>query len=236
MNTTTNNICVAVICNNDSKIAWMPKAIDFLKSSFDYAGIKSEFVSTLTHQTIGVHPSWYKLMIHRHLEWKYDYCLCWDVDLLPTNKHSVSDIINEIDKEKFYGCIDTGVLFSNHKSDFIEIQGIVSKFRWNCGLLGIPKSQALALETIYHLNNHSQKPSYEQYHVADYLYENRGMVVDGNPSNNVLVQAVATSNINHILQFALANCLHYSISDASIRSNMIQEHCLSKERIFHDTF
>lgn len=230
-----NNICVAVVCNNDANIEWIPKAVDFLQFAFDRAGIKSEFVSTLTHQTIGVHPSWYKLMIHRHLEWKYDYCLCWDVDLLPTNKHSVSDIIKEIDTEKFYGCIDTMVALSNQQSDFIEISGIVSKFRWNCGLFGIPKSQALALETIYHTHNRSHKPSYEQYHVADYLYENRELVVNGNPMNNVLVQAVATSNTNHTLHFALANCLHYSISDPSVRSNMIMDHCLSKERIFRDT-
>lgn len=222
--------CIAIICNNEKNIPWMSVSMDFLKRAFEYSGITAEFVSNLTYNVRDVHPSWYKLLIHKHLEYKYDYCLCWDVDLLPTHKHSVLDIQAEIESNKFYACRDTGTLYSD--SYFVEIPQISSHFRWNCGLFGIPKSQSAAMEYLYQTNHNSTKPSYEQYHIAEYLYHHKDYVIDGNPCNNVLVQAVSTSNLNHVLHFGTSNCLHYSISDPNIRGAMILEHCSWKDRIY----
>lgn len=227
-----DNFCIAVICNNDRNIPWIQDAVSYLRCAFDHAGVKSEFISDLTHNNTNAHPSWYKLMAHRHLKWKYDYCLCWDVDLLPTNKHSVLDIVSEVKLDKFYGCCDTSIIVGGSGSYFIEYPNIVSNFRWNCGLLGIPQSRSEVMEDIYHKHTNSTKPSYEQYHVADYLYRNQHEIVDGDPMNNVMVQSVLDSRSNYLLYFSFAKCLHYSVSNPSTRSSMILDHCSWKERIF----
>lgn len=226
------NLCIAVVCNNHQKISWIDSAVDFLQEAFRYTGVSFEFVSSLDHNVFGVHPSWYKLLLHKHFGYRFDYCLCWDLDLLPTNRHSVRDIISEISMDKFYACRDSGTLQYGNDQYFTTIDGIVSNFRWNCGLFGIPKAEAFAMERIYQTHHNSTKPSYEQYHVAEYLYSNQDKIIEGDGRNNVLVQAIANSKLNQILHFATANCLHYSISDPSVRYSMIHEHCSWKERIF----
>lgn len=222
------NLCIVVIAKNNS-IPWFEEAKALLKRAFEFAKVPYEFIEDLTYNKDDAHPSWYKLLAHRHLNYQYDYCLCWDLDLLPSNKHSVSDIISEINLEKFYACQDTS--FVGSTSYFNSFPDIVENFRWNCGLLGIPKTHAHEMEKIYDDHHTSTKPSFEQYHVADYLYLNQDKIVDGNWLNNVMVGVTMERYNKQFIPIALAKCIHYTMPNDT-RTQLILQHCSWKDRIF----
>lgn len=108
----------------------------------------------------GLHPSWLKLFCHSLVE--DDFILCWDLDLVPTRIYDLKSII---DTSRINMAYDRC-----HTQEGFTFNG---KFRYNCGLIGIPKSYQGFIEGIYEKHaSHAQYPSYEQYYVNDEIYDN----------------------------------------------------------------
>lgn len=106
------------------------------------------------------HPSWLKLFCHDLVD--DDFILCWDLDLLPKKKYK----LDFLDISKINLAYD-----SCHLKENFVFNG---KFKYNCGLIGIPKSYSDFFKNIYfaHAAN-SYYPSYEQYHVNDLIYDSK---------------------------------------------------------------
>jgi hypothetical protein len=108
-----------------------------------------------------LHPSWLKLFCHNLID--DDFIITWDLDLIPLKMY---DIKNIFDLNKINLSYDTGVL---HNLSFFN-----EKFKYNCGLIGIPKVYKDTLNNIYEINGKNPTyPSYEQYYVNDYIYDNK---------------------------------------------------------------
>ena len=105
-------------------------------------------------------PSWLKLFSHQLVD--DDFILCWDLDLVPTKLYKIKDML---DTTKLNFCYDSGYIYEN----FI----FNGKFKFNCGLIGIPKSYSTFMENIYHKHGmNANYPSYEQYYVNDEIFDN----------------------------------------------------------------
>lgn len=115
-----------------------------------------------------IHPSWLKLLCHDLI--KSDFILCWDLDLLPTA--TAKPIEPYIDYSRLNLCYDSSLLFGNNP---------FKHFRYNCGLFGIPVSEAGFCKKIFTDNHPGNRPSYEQYYVNDALAA-RGYPVNELPS------------------------------------------------------
>ena len=171
-----SEICVNVICQGwQHQAPWMKGAKEFLTKIFNKIDVPVFFVENLSHNLPRAHASWYKLLLHKHHDYKYDSILSWDLDLLPVSVEAVENIIFSISKNinKFYVCKDT-YLLKNKIEQFAELD-VCKNFRWNCGLISIPKIAALMMEEIYLKNYTSTKPSWEQYHLADYFFDHMGI-------------------------------------------------------------
>ena len=113
-----------------------------------------------------LHPSWLKLLCHDIID--DDFIVCWDLDLLPCNLYDIKPFF---DLTKINLAFDTGNYFG--KSYFNE------KFKYNCGLIGIPKSESWFFKSIYHdfiPEMSPNYPSFEQYHVNDRLFDEEKLV------------------------------------------------------------
>jgi hypothetical protein len=204
--------CIVVLCKGLESSQWMINAKLFLEERFSEEKVDYLFVDSTPLQENRVHPAWYKLLVHKHTNYKYDYIICWDLDLLPTKKNSIQTVLSDIDPEKFYLCIDTDLVSKNiNNSSFIE-NDACSNFRWNTGLMGIPKAYSKVFETIHENNSHSTRNSWEQYYVNDYLYNNLDLVKEGNWNNNVIIGCLGGWTVpNPFKEFESAINIHYSI-------------------------
>jgi hypothetical protein len=128
------------------------------------------------------HPSWLKLFCHDLVD--DEFIICWDLDLLPIKPFKLNKLF---DLEKINAGYDWS-LYDDSKGDFTN-QGFNHKFRYNCGLIGIPKNYSNFFKSIYDLSLNSNYPSYEQYHVNDKIF-------DTNQDINVL-----NPKINYFLRF-----------------------------------
>lgn len=224
---TEDKFCIFVVDSYPNEVEWASTARSLLQKHFSDNGFEAVFTGqNLKHNTRGAHPSWYKTLAHRHTDYKYDFILCWDLDLIPCKSDSVSIVFDEVDTKKFYSCPDTilferGCLSSNEKYTRMDCSDC-SKFRWNCGLLGIPKSHASTLEKMYDDNCNSTRHSWEQYYINDYLSANEHLIVDGNYMNNIL----SFRYPNFLVDGDIVN-IHYSAGD-SLRQGMIKNHCYLK--------
>jgi hypothetical protein len=107
-----------------------------------------------------LHPSWLKCLCHKMID--DDFIVCWDLDLLPTKPYTLMEYF---DPERI-----------NMAQDYIfQIQQppiFNDNFRFNGGLIGIPKSYSGFFEDIFHNHDKSKEyPSYEQYHLNDKIVE-----------------------------------------------------------------
>ena len=130
--------------------------LDVLKDYFNKYHI-DYFI--LKENEFNVDPSWLKLKCFDYIE--DDFVLCWDVDLLP--KKDTSSIVNDLNLGKVNLSIDSTVILKNQPLWMPE-------FKYNCGLIGIPKSYKKSFENIFDAKRKSDWPSYEQYHVNKFLY------------------------------------------------------------------
>lgn len=127
----------------------------------DYFNRNHIDVFVLKENKFDVHPSWLKLRCFDHIE--DDFVLCWDLDLLP--KRSCPSILNYLDFGKINLAVDSTLILKN--------QGLfIPEFRYNCGLIGIPRTYKKPLEEIFDTCKNSDWPSWEQYHVNRYLAQN----------------------------------------------------------------
>jgi len=105
------------------------------------------------------HPSWLKLFCHDLVN--DDFIISWDLDLVPLKLYDIKSIfkLDSLNMVK-----DTSLLVEG---------GYNLKFRYNCGLMGIPKSFSEKFIEIYNKRApFPLYPSYEQYYVNDYIYDN----------------------------------------------------------------
>lgn len=188
----------------------MLRSCKFLKNYFESIGISPHFVDNLKAGKPNAHPSWYKLLLHKHFNYNYDYVLCWDLDLLPVYKTSFNSILHEIDFNKFYAVQDTLCYVQDDKNFYYRMPGICDNFRWNCGLLGIPRCFSSQMESIYSAQCYSNRPSWEQYFLNDYFHGAEYKIKDGSVENNVLIVPLLSGQkvCNNLLKSA--NCFHYS--------------------------
>lgn len=115
----------------------------------------------LTKNKYSVHPSWLKLKCFDYVD--DDFVLCWDLDLLP--KKNTPSIVNDLDLDKINLVMDSTLILKNQPK-------WTEKFKYNCGLIGIPNSYKKQMEEIFETYKDSDWPSYEQYHVNKFLYQN----------------------------------------------------------------
>jgi hypothetical protein len=101
----------------------------------------------------GSHPSWWKLLAHSILP-GYDFILCWDLDLLPNNPDV--NIIDEFNMNLI--CLS----WDSHAKHYPNDKFLPS-FKYNGGLLGIPKSYKDTLESIFKRYAPGIYPSYKAY-------------------------------------------------------------------------
>jgi hypothetical protein len=85
-----------------------------------------------------------------------------DLDLLPKNPDV--EFIHEFNMSKLSMCLDTGIRHTNNISD-------IPNFRYNCGLIGIPKTMAPFIEGVFEKHAPGIYPSMEQYHFNDEIVE-----------------------------------------------------------------
>jgi hypothetical protein len=107
------------------------------------------------------HPSWWKLLCHKILP-GYDFILCWDLDLLPD--HPNVDIIKYINFNKI------NMAWDSHAKHFPNDKYKPS-FKYNGGLIGIPKSLSVFTEGVFYKHSPGYYPSYEQYYLNDEIEE-----------------------------------------------------------------
>lgn len=112
------------------------------------------------------HPSWLKLLVGTSQPLA-DFVLFWDLDLIPTP--DCGPIDKFMDFSKINLCLDHGHILrgsppTNH--------AVYKHFRYNLGLVGIPRSVFDSLERIYFDKTPSGLPSYDQYHVNQWIGDN----------------------------------------------------------------
>jgi hypothetical protein len=118
------------------------------------------------------YASWVKLNIHKIIPNK-KFILCWDLDLLPTSQ--APNIVAFIDSAKLNMCFDYSLFDKNFN---LTKSAEFPNFRFNCGLVGIPKNLANLCEGIYDKYAYGiyipgmMYPSYEQYYLNDAIVEN----------------------------------------------------------------
>jgi hypothetical protein len=108
-----------------------------------------------------LHPSWLKLFCFDLID--DDFIINWDLDLVPHELYYFKDYF---DVNKLNLAYDTAFI----REDF----NFNGKFKYNCGLIGMPKRYSDDMKNIYlNLGKNSFYPSYEQYHVNDYIFDKK---------------------------------------------------------------
>jgi predicted O-methyltransferase YrrM len=151
-----------VIILSVGNIAYKSYSEKVLTHYFEKHNIPYKFVSETSVPTNESHPSWWKLICHRMFP-EYDFILCWDLDLLPKNQYV--HVLQNLDMTKLCMVWDT------HARNFPN-ERFNSNFRYNGGLIGIPKSMADFTEFVFDNYAPGVFPSYEQYYLNDLIVGN----------------------------------------------------------------
>jgi hypothetical protein len=170
----------------------------FAKHGIDYKIVEGDLIMSdyldFDPSWLKVHPSWLKLLVYRMFP-DYDYIICMDLDLLPKNPDV--QFIHEFNMSKISMCVDTAIKHAPN-SRFNE------KFRYNCGLIGIPRTMAPFIEGVFKKHTPGTYPSWEQYYFNDELVD-QGIEVHELPDD-----------INCFFRFKeskKARCIHYTNTD-----------------------
>jgi hypothetical protein len=135
---------------------------------------------------------------------KDDFIICWDLDLLPT---SLYKIVDYLDIEKINMCIDSSLL--NGRNPFNH------KFRYNTGLMGIPKEYLDFFADVYKNTTEPVYPSYEQHYFNDALFDDDIKVNVLNNNLNVLDRYKKNNKILNV---------HYSYHKLFDRFSHVKKH------------
>jgi len=135
-------------------------SLPLIEKLCDYNNVNLFVLNKNISQNIyGLHPSWLKLFCFDFVD--DDFIISWDLDLIPTKLY---------DFKQFF---DLNNINFSYDPTYIGKNPFNHKFKYNCGLMGIPKKYKEILKLIYlEKGNGSDYPSYEQYHVNDYIFDN----------------------------------------------------------------
>lgn len=198
---------------NIGNLSYAKYSIPFIKKLCDTNDI--EFVclnEDIKQNSYKIHPSWLKLFSHDLYE--DDFIIWWDLDLIPCRMYNL--------REYF----DVTKLNFSYDSSYIADNFVFNgKFKYNCGLAGVPKSYSEQLKNIYFKNgDNATYPSYEQYYVNDWIYDN-------NIEINLLPEKLNCMK-RHITVFPEDTLnMHYSHHE---RHRLIQEHYNKYKDILND--
>ena len=152
---------MTILIINVGNTEYSKHSLPIIKKLCEHNKIKMHVLSSDIPQNIyHKHPSWLKLFCHDLID--DDFILCWDLDLLPIKKFK----LDFLDFSKINLCHDRCFIQENFTFN--------GKFKYNCGLLGIPKQFKDFFKSIYFDKaKNSTYPSYEQYHVNDRIYDEK---------------------------------------------------------------
>ena len=149
------------------------------------------------------HPSWWKLLAHKILP-DYEFIICWDLDLLPRNMEV--NVISDFDMTKLCMAWDS---HAKHK----PTERFTQNFKYNGGLIGIPKILSSFTESVFYKYAPGIMPSYEQYYLNDEI-QIQGIEIYELPSDiNVL---------HSFEEFGNARLQHYTYTGVS--KSLIKNH------------
>lgn len=187
---------------------------DILLDYFAKCGIE---VFVLDHNDYNVHPSWLKMKCFDYVD--DDFVLCWDLDLLPRKR--CPSILNVLDFSKFNVVTDT--MFELQDPGMASLLSIVPSFRYNCGLIGVPKTHKDLLERTFNRYEQHAFPSFEQYYFNDEL--TRSGITDINVLDKTWNCIFHPPTIPHSF-YLTADTVHYTgkYLNEQDRSRLIQIH------------
>ena len=112
------------------------------------------------------HPSWWKLLAHSILP-NIDFIICWDLDLLPST--ATVNVISDFNMNRLCMAVDS----TKRNFPEEEICKMMPNFRYNGGLIGIPKSMQGFTKFVFESNAPGELPSYEQYYLNECIAVNK---------------------------------------------------------------
>ena len=158
--TIIKSISMEVILISVGDLPYSKYSIPLIQSLCDYNQVKLHVITADLPQNINrSHPAWLKLFCHDICD--SDFVIVWDCDLVPTRLYNLYDYFDMTKINMAYDgmYIRTGNFF-NHK------------FKYNSGLIGIPKTYSQQVQQIYYkYSKDSTYPSWEQYHLNDTIYD-----------------------------------------------------------------
>lgn len=146
---------------NIGNLEYAKYSIPLISKIADYNKAKIFILDkNISQNTNSVHPSWLKLFCHDLVN--DEYIICWDADLVPTQIYRLEDFFRF---EQINLAYDSSYVKENFRFN--------GKFKYNCGLIGIPKKESKFFKEIYAKSLKSDYPSFEQYHVNDKIYDTK---------------------------------------------------------------
>jgi hypothetical protein len=152
---------MTVLVINVGNVDYGKYSIPLIEKLCDYNNVNLFVLDKNIPQNIyGLHPSWLKLFSFDLVN--DDFIITWDLDLIPFKLYDFKTLF---DVKKLNLSYDPSYTRFNFTFN--------GKFKYNCGLMGIPRKYSEDLKNVY-LNNgkNSNYPSYEQYHVNDWIFDN----------------------------------------------------------------
>jgi hypothetical protein len=140
-----------------------------------------------------LNPSWLKLICHRIFP-DYDTIICWDLDLLPATPDT--EVIQDFDMNSLCMAFD-----STHGQSILPF---CPDFKYNGGLICIPKKFSDFTEHIFDTFSRGSLPSLEQYYLNNMISENEVPVFELPRDINVLFGST---------DFEKARLQHYTHGD-----------------------
>lgn len=149
------NYCVMILAIGD--IFYKEDAMSILIDYFTNKKISYIFITEVPKNIDfkKSHPSWWKLLAHDILP-NYDYIICWDLDLLPRDKNV--NVLEEFNLNEICLAYDS---FAKHFPN----ERLYKSFKYNGGLIGIPKSKSNFTKNVFYKYAPGDAPSYEQYYL-----------------------------------------------------------------------
>jgi hypothetical protein len=178
---------MTVLVINVGETIYGNQSLPLIEKLCDYNNVNLFVLDkNIPQNTYNLHPSWLKLFCFDLI--KDDFIISWDLDLLPLKLY------------KFDTYFDTSSWNLSYDPAFSNLNFTFNgKFKYNCGLMGIPSYFADRIKKLYiDKGKNSNYPSYEQYHINDMIYDenininlinsNLNFLYDGNElfSENIL--------------------------------------------------
>ena len=196
-----------ILVINIGSVDYSKYSLPFIQALCDYNSVKlTVLTEDIPHNVYKLHPSWLKVFCHDVCD--DEFVVAWDLDLVPTCLYKFDNLFDE----SKLNMVKDGA----HTKGGFTFNG---KFRYNCGLIGVPRSYSKTLKWIYDTKGiNPTYPSWEQYYINDYLYDENVDVNELNEDLNYMYDGnpIPDSCLN----------IHYTwlIKSASHRSELIYEH------------